>query len=86
MREVREWTVDYGDGAKEISLPHVWSTDVDVRWEGPATYKTFINLDAPNTLRFEGISYAAEVSVNGHVAVVHHGICGDTEVICDGLI
>ena len=80
MREVREWTVDYGDGTKEISLPHVWSTDVDVRWEGPATYKTFIDLDAPNTLRFEGVSYAAEVSVNGHVPVIHHGIWDAFEI------
>ncbi len=83
MREVRDWTVDYGEGAREISLPHVWCTDVDVRWEGPATYKTFIELDVPNILRFDGISYAAEVRVNGESRVVHHGIWDAFEIPLD---
>jgi hypothetical protein len=38
--KVTDWTVDYGDGPRPCAIPHAWRQDVDVRWEGPATYRT----------------------------------------------
>ncbi len=72
---VTRWTVDYGDGPHPLSLPHAWGQDTSVTWEGPAVYKT--EVDAPReggTLRFHGISYAADVLVNGEKAVHHEGM------------
>jgi hypothetical protein len=69
------WTVDYGSGPREIAVPHAWRQDVDVRWEGPAIYRTTIDvpIDA-EALVFEGVSYQAKVSLNGETVAEHCGI------------
>jgi hypothetical protein len=74
--QVTRWTVDYGNGRlKEIRVPHAWRQDVDVRWEGPAIYKTLIDVPfKPVKLRFHGASYLAEVHIDGHHEVTHEGI------------
>lgn len=72
---VSRWTVDYGDGPLPVILPHAWGQEVSVQWEGPATYRT--ELDVPRggaTLRFHGVSYAAEVLANGTPVAEHRGI------------
>lgn len=69
------WTVDYGDGPIPITLPHAWGQDVDVRWEGPATYQ--VQVDVPNDpqwLVFDGVSYSAEVRIEGTSVCRHRGI------------
>ncbi len=72
---VTRWTVDYGDGPHYVSVPHAWGQDVDVAWEGPAEYRT--EIDVPRgggVLRFHGVSYAAEVFANGERVARHEGI------------
>jgi hypothetical protein len=63
-----EWTVDYGDGTAPqlVTVPHAWAQDVSVTFEGPAVYRT--RADVPqgtSHLRFAGVSYEAEVLVDG---------------------
>ena len=72
---VSRWTVDYGDGPHLVVVPHAWAQEVSVEWEGPAVYRT--ELDVPRgggTLRFHGVSYAAEVFLNGEFVMKHEGI------------
>lgn len=74
---INEWTVDYGDGTevRTVHVPHAWQQDVPLAYQGPVVYRTKIVV--PRTggkLRFYGVSYAAEVSVNGRVAARHEGI------------
>ena len=72
---VTRWTVDYGDGPHPIAVPHAWGQDVPVAWEGPAEYRT--EIDVPRggaVLRFHGVSYAAEVFANGERVGRHEGI------------
>ena len=72
---VSRWTVDYGDGPHTVILPHAWGLDVSVEWEGPAVYRT--EIDVPRTggtLRFHGVAYAAEVYANGLLAARHKGM------------
>lgn len=46
-----------------------------VTWEGPAIYRTEIEVGEPGTwLRFSRASYEARVSVNGNLVLVHRGI------------
>lgn len=74
MRLTR-WTVDYGDGPGAVVIPHAWGQDVSVEWEGPAIYRT--DVDVPRgggTVRFHGVSYAAEVFANGAPVGRHEGI------------
>ena len=43
--QVTRWTVDYGEGqVREVRVPHAWRQEVDVRWEGPAVYKTLVDI------------------------------------------
>ena len=81
-QQVTRWTVDYGDGRiKEVRVPHAWKQDVDVRWEGPAVYKTLIDVPFRETkLVFHGVSYLAEVHVDGHHLATHEGIWDAFEV------
>lgn len=70
-----DWTVDYGDGPRPCQVPHAWRQDVDVRWEGPAVYRT--SLDVPwddAWLVFHGASYAAKVLIDGGLVAEHRGI------------
>lgn len=80
--QVTRWTVDYGEGRlKEIRVPHSWRQDVDVRWEGPVSYKTLIDVPfKPSKLRFHGVSYLAEVHIDGHHEMTHEGIWDAFEV------
>ena len=80
--QVTRWTVDYGNGTiKEVRVPHAWRQDVDVRWEGPAVYKTVIDVPVrPTKLRFNGVSYACKVFINGVQVLRHEGIWDAFEV------
>ena len=72
---VSRWTVDYGDGPHSVVVPHAWAQEVSVEWEGPAIYRT--EIDVPRgggTLRFHGVSYAAEISANGSFILKHEGL------------
>jgi hypothetical protein len=73
---IENWTVDYGDGHSErISVPHAWRQDVPVAFEGPVVYRTEIEIPRkPSILRFHGVSYSAEVAINGTPVAKHLGI------------
>jgi len=73
---VTRWTVEYEDGReREIRVPHAWKQDVPVDWEGPATYRTQIEVPrVPSLLRFHGISYHAAISINDEHVADHDGI------------
>ncbi|MCB8933343.1 MAG: hypothetical protein H6534_07875 [Chthonomonadaceae bacterium] len=74
---VHEWTVRYGEElpAEAVSVPHAWRQDVPVSWEGPAIYETTLAVpQRGGWLVFEGVSYAAEVWIEGALAVRHTGI------------
>ncbi|MBS1725291.1 MAG: hypothetical protein JST51_01115 [Armatimonadetes bacterium] len=81
--QVTRWTVDYGNGTiKEVRVPHAWRQDVDVRWEGPAIYKTLIDVPVrPTKLRFNGVSYACKVLINGKQVAFHEGVWDAFEVV-----
>jgi hypothetical protein len=71
------WTVDYQNGHEPINVtvPHAWRQDVPVSWEGPAVYRTRIEVPRGYSyLRFAGVSYAAEVFVDGEKVFDHKGI------------
>ena len=69
-----DWTVDYGSGPTPVTIPHSWHQDVDVRWEGPAIYRTSLVASEGDFLRFWGVSYACTVSLNGEEVCHHEGI------------
>ena len=72
---ISNWTVDYGFGRKEVEIPHVWHLDCPVDWEGPAIYRCTIAVPAGDPhLVFQGVSYAADIRVNGELILSHHGI------------
>lgn len=82
---VSRWTVDYGDGPHPAIVPHAWGQEVSVEWEGPAVYRT--ELDVPRgggTLRFWGVSYLAEVFANGEAVARHEGIWDAFDVALPG--
>ncbi len=77
--QLTEWTVEYclpeGTTApKAVEIPHAWRQEVDVRWEGPALYRTRTSLSENAWLVFEGVSYQARVFVNGELVGEHRGI------------
>jgi hypothetical protein len=75
MAYLRKWTVDYGKGSKPCTVPHAWRQDVDVRWEGPAIYRTTISVPKGKSwLLFHGVSYAAKVFVKDKLLGEHRGI------------
>lgn len=71
-----DWTVDYGNGPQPITIPHAWRQDVPVTWEGPAVYRASVARSGHGAkwLRFEGVSYAASVWVNGEEVGTHEGL------------
>jgi hypothetical protein len=74
---VVRWTVDYGDGSRpsEVILPHAWRQDVAVTYEGPVSYRTQIGVPRGNPhLLFHGVSYQAEVYLDGELALRHEGL------------
>ncbi len=73
---IENWTVDYGAGHVErICVPHAWKQDVPVSYEGPVVYRTEIEVPKkPSLLRFHGVSYSAEISVDGDPVASHRGI------------
>lgn len=74
-RLITDWIVDYGQGPRSVSIPHAWRQEVDVRWEGPAIYRTTLEVpDRPCWLVFHGVSYAAKVFVNDELVAEHCGI------------
>ena len=69
------WTVDTGGGPQPCTVPHAWQQNVDLRWEGPAVYRTEIDVPAEGGwLVFEGVSYQAKVYLDDELALVHEGI------------
>jgi hypothetical protein len=69
------WTVDYGTGPRPCNIPHAWRQDSPVSWEGPAVYRTKVDVPTKATwLRFDGVSYQAQVLVNRQEILVHKGI------------
>lgn len=72
---LENWTVDYGDGAESCLVPHAWNQDVSVEFEGPVIYRTEFEVPRfPCIVRFHGVSYAAEIKINGEPALSHRGI------------
>jgi hypothetical protein len=69
-----QWTVDYGDGPRPITIPHAWRQDVPVSWEGPAVYRTTVDPASGRFLVFDGVSYEAVVELDGREVLVHRGI------------
>ncbi len=69
------WTIDYGSGPVPCEIPHSWGQSVDVRWEGPATYQTEIQIDRDGLgILFHGVSYEAKVWINSQLITTHKGI------------
>ncbi len=77
--ELTSWTVEYclPEGAtapRAVEIPHAWRQEVDVRWEGPAVYRTKAKLPLSAWLIFEGVSYQTRVFVNEETVGEHRGI------------
>ncbi|MDX2064272.1 MAG: glycoside hydrolase family 2 TIM barrel-domain containing protein [Fimbriimonadaceae bacterium] len=81
---ILEWTVDYGDGPRSASVPHAWGQDVPVYHEGPVIYRASVTVPASaRVLRFHGVSYAADVSINGQPTTRHRGLWSGFDVPVD---
>jgi len=68
--QINEWHLN---GAA-VRVPHAWGEDIDLRWEGPAAYRTTLVPAAPGWLVFHGVSARAKVTVNGALVADHLGI------------
>ncbi|MCW5942709.1 MAG: hypothetical protein KIS66_10785 [Fimbriimonadaceae bacterium] len=69
------WTVDYGQGPTSVTVPHAWCQDIPVAWEGPALYRRTVEVPTGGGwIVFEGVSYAAQVLVNGELVGGHQGL------------
>lgn len=79
---IRYWDVNFGDGTwQEVTVPHAWRQEVDVRAEGPVSYRANITVPRePSVLWFEGVSYEAVVAIDGKPVVTHRGIWDAFEV------
>mgnify|MGYP001771058100 CR=1 FL=1 len=75
-RPVERWTVSYEEGeGHEVRVPHSWGQDVSLLWEGPAVYRTEIEVPVtPSKLRFYGVSYQALVRITGQEVAHHEGL------------
>jgi len=75
MRQaVGGWTVDFGAGPVPCEMPHLWEGP-DVRWEGPALYRTTILVpEGGGWLHFERTAYAADLFLDGTQVATHHGL------------
>jgi len=73
--QVRDWVLIDEDGQEPVKVPHVWGVEVPVAWEGPRVYRTTVTPKSDTAvLRFHGVSYRAEVFVDGQPALTHDGI------------
>ncbi len=80
---VARWTVEYGDNSepKPVLVPHAWAQDIPVSCEGPVVYRAEVEVPRDNpSLLFHGVSYAAEVLLDGEPAARHLGIWDAFEV------
>ena len=84
---IERWIVDYGDGSdgEEVTVPHAWRQDIPISLEGPVLYRTSIDVPkVPSKLRFLGVSYAADVSIDGVHVASHRGLWDAFEVSLSG--
>lgn len=71
------WTVSFSDDRpdQDVLVPHAWQQDMPVFSEGPVTYRTTITVPRhPSKLLFHGVSYEAEVLINGAHVLTHQGL------------
>lgn len=69
------WTLTLPDQApREVAVPHAFDRETSVRFEGPVVYSTAVKVPEGAWLVFEGVSYQAQVSVNGEIVCRHEGI------------
>ncbi len=69
--------IDYNDGRglRAVAVPHAWNLDVPVVWEGPARYSCSLQVPGDHCwLVFHGVSYAAEVLIEGRPRCNHQGL------------
>ncbi|MFZ4508817.1 MAG: hypothetical protein ACOYON_14075 [Fimbriimonas sp.] len=72
VRLVQDWQFENLD---TVRIPHAWGTERPITDEGPAIYRTQIQLGQGNPhLLFRGVSYEARVSINDELVAVHRGI------------
>lgn len=81
---LRDWTVDYGHGPIPCTVPHAWTQDVPVAWEGPAVYRCLVDLEGPTWLYFHGVAFQAKVFMGDVLLAVHEGIWDAFVVPIDG--
>ncbi len=84
---ITHWTVDYGDGRApvEVIVPHAWRQDMPLTFEGPAVYRAQLTVPpGPTCLVFNGVSYAADVLIDGEPCAHHQGIWDEFHVPLDG--
>lgn len=77
IARIERWTVQYPDSTEErpVSVPHAWNQDVAVAEEGPAIYRTLVEVPPEGAfLLFHKVSYEAEVSVEGVPVETHRGL------------
>lgn len=76
--KLAQWSVAYpslGIAPRNVTIPHAWGQEVDVRWEGPAIYETTLRVpEGDPWLVFHGVSYEARVRIDGHAIGIHRGI------------
>lgn len=73
--QLRDWSVDFGDGPRSIQVPHVWHLEAPLPWEGPAIYRTQTHVpEGESWLVFYGVSYEAIVRINDREVTTHRGI------------
>ncbi len=85
---VQNWTIDYGNGQVEpVSVPHAWRQDVPVDFEGPVIYRAELEIPRKSAaLRFHGVSYRAEVLIDGNLVAAHEGIWDAFDVPLDAYL
>ena len=72
---VGDWVLIDEDGQEPVKVPHVWGEEVPVAWEGPRSYACTVHpMSANAVLRFHGVSYHAEVLLNGKSELKHDGM------------
>jgi len=80
---VESWAVRYGDGSEteKVTIPHAWRQDIPLSDEGPVEYRTTIDVPrVPSKLRFGGVSYACEVTIDNERVTSHRGIWDSFDV------
>ncbi len=81
--QITHWQVDYQDGRipRDVAFPHAWRQDLELSEEGPVFYRTELKVPKNNVvLRFWGVSYQAQVFIDGQLQQVHEGMWDMFEV------